>query len=222
MQKRTLNYLIKIAKNIFTYFKHNMKTSPINFTGIKNTGYCWVNKEINNHHLSKCSLNTQLTYSDKKEYENLISRYPRFRNEIASNFANIEMQQDVSNKGITYILKLNDGILNPFDENERPVMNFVKNLLKKVETKKEKDFVVNKDYISSDDCHFGIVYDDDFDKYMDGTAGTIGICGNQPIPDKYHDDVLEVLHEPPLVKGGARYLSSFIETLNKMYENSKY
>ena len=71
-----------------------MRISPINFTGIKNTGYCWVNNELNGHKLMKINLNTQLTQEDKKEYRSLIKKYPDYKNKIASDFANIEFQSD--------------------------------------------------------------------------------------------------------------------------------
>lgn len=193
-----------------------MKITPINFTGIKNTGYCWVNKEIGDNKFLKCSLNTQLTYSDKREYQNLMDENPRFRNKINPNFANIELRQYSSPKQVNYILKLNGDILDAEDETERPVINFINKLLNKIKTQNDKDFVVNKDYITGDDCHFGIIYNENFDRYMNGKDGTIGVCGNQIIPSKYHDDVLEILHEPNLVKGGAGFISTIFDVFRKL------
>lgn len=193
--------------------------SPINFTGIKNTGYCWINNENKNNLHTKISLNTQLTYKDKKQYDELIRQFPDYKNEVASNFANIELDQDIYDTNIRHIIKLNGIMLDPTNEDEKPVWNFVQKIIDKVKTQDIKDFEINKDYITSDDCHFGLIYDEDFDKYINRENGVIGLFENTKLQAKHHDSILEVLHTPELVKSGAKYLSTFIEIINQATNN---
>ncbi len=190
-----------------------MKTSAINFTGIKNTGYCWVTNTINDHKLMKINLNTQFTQENKKEYRNLIRKFPEYKNEIASDFANIEFQTDTFGNENHILMKLNGTLLNPTD-NDKSVWNFVEKTVNKIKNQDRKDFVVNKSYIESDDCHFGLIYNDDFDRYIDSTYGAIGLFGNKELPLKYHDDILETMHNPDIVKGGANYLATIIKSIN--------
>lgn len=196
-----------------------MKTSAINFTGIKNTGYCWVNNTINGHKLMKINLNTQFTQADKKDYQKLIRRFPEYKNEIASDFANIEVQSDFFENRYHVLMKLNGTFVDPTNE-DKTIWNFVENTVNKIKNQDQKDFVVNKSYLEGDDCNFGLIYNDDFDKYVDGTYGTIGLFGNKKLPLESHDDILEAMHDPTIVKGGANYISNLIKSINNAFRRN--
>lgn len=193
-----------------------MKTSNINFTGIKNAGYCWINNNSEDHNCMKANLNAQLTSSDYKEYQKLLKKYPDYKNKVVPNFVNIELQSDSFASFQGLYMKLNGVPISPL---EKPVWNFVQNVVNKIKKQPINDFKVNKDYIISDYCHYGLVYDTDFNDVITAKIGTIGLFGDKPLPLKDHDDILEVLHTPVLVKGGANYFSQIINMVNKSVDN---
>lgn len=195
-----------------------MKTSNINFTGIKNAGYCWINNNSEGHNCMKANLNAQLTSSDYKEYQKLLKKYPSYKNKFAPNFVNIELQSDSFESFRSLFMKLNGVLISPLEE-DKPVWNFVQNVVNKIKKQSINDFKVNKDYIISDACHYGLVYDTDFNDVINAEIGTIGLFGDKPLPLKHHDDILKVLHTPVLVKGGANYFSEIINGVNKSLEN---
>ena len=104
-------------------------------------------------------------------------------------------------------------MLDPTNQ-DSSVWNFVEKTVNKIKNQNKEDFVVNKSYIEGDDCHFGLIYNDDFDRYIDGTNGTIGLFGGEAMPLDCHDDILEIMHNPDVVKSGANYMANIIKGIN--------
>ncbi len=190
-----------------------MKVSQINFTGLKNTGYCWVRDKLNDQELIRMSLNTELTGKDKNDYYKIMRNYPGYENEIATNFLNIELLSGIQNDSLIIYLKLN-GVPVSFVKDNYEILKYLNGVVNKIKNKDSNDFVVNKSYIESSACRYGLIYGNDFDEYIDGTYGTIGLFGGKRFPHSYNNKIMEIMHDSFIVKGGANFISKIISNVN--------
>lgn len=191
----------------------------VNFTGIKNVGYehaYYASQEKRADNILAGDtqwLNIQLTddYNGKhltgfkKALEKSGLSYSDYRNPVNKDFLNLaidmEVYDDDGDGEVEQQFILNDMPLRVNDET-LPMFSFLAKLLNEIIHKPSKEFVVNKDYLDSDDVNNGL-------------ALSINM---EEIFEEDYDDVIREAHEPSVVKDGAECMHNVImETMEDYF-----
>ena len=133
----------------------------INFTGIKNIRSTRIMSPDNN--MEAVVINAQLTDDyDGKDLSNFKETLSRsgvkenYLNPVNQNFVNIIGQKVLTENGIDTKIILNNTPL-PAKRNTVPLFSFLAKLTRDIKAKPDEKFVVNKDYLESDDFNEGII-----------------------------------------------------------------
>lgn len=182
----------------------------VSFTGFKNAGYLTV-ANIGEEPVEVYQSNIQLTDDkdgkDLTEFKNVLRKTGgNFINPINKDFVNIECvsspnTDEYGEDGVERFLLLNQQEVEVCDEN-LPIFSFLAKLTRNIAKKPLNDFVVNKDYLTSDDCRYGV---------MSG-ADMVDIVGEES-----YKPVVEMIHEPERVVSGAKMQNSFIQSVMMDY-----
>lgn len=186
----------------------------INFTGIKNVGSL---SSKSTHPLLPIELhvlNVQMTddYNGKdlSEYRKVLNKTSNngtsFFNSIAPDFLNIHVLkfEDNTNNVITKYI-VNGHVLKISDSNI-PIIEFISKITKKISKTNEKDFIINKDYLDSDEFRYGFVPGNDID---------ISLGSNATSETK--EDLRKTIHTPRSVKKCAEKIHNNIHNTMLKY-----
>ena len=148
-------------------------------------------------------INIQFTddYSGKHltEYKKIMNKYPQYKNEFNNNFLNfLQISNDNQN-----LLVVNSKPLDLNDQN-LSLVSFIAKTLKEISQKKPQEFIVNKDYLLSDDFSKGFI------PHMDL---------NEVTSEDFTASLAEDFHEPETVKTGSQnMISRLTEIMMKYFE----
>ena len=194
----------------------------INFTGIKNIGYenssiNYVDKKFSpdakailgvgdSTIKTECHwLNIQLTddYNGKhlsgykKAMQDSGLSTKDYRNPINGNFLNFLVSEEVyDDLGVVVAedeFYINDQKVYLSDET-LPIFSYISKLIREISKKPEKDFIVNRDYLTSEDASKGIVIGNDLQKHYAGD----------------YDNEIKRIHNPRKIKVGAEIMDKIV------------
>ena len=194
----------------------------INFTGIKNIGFiqsCCIYKPAENSNGTNTVLtqeeypvqrngylmNIQLTddYNGKhltnfkKALEKSGLSFNEYKHPVNKNFLNILAAEDTYDEG-EFEESYSDFTLNgkslEVTDKTLPIFSYLAKLVREISQKPKKEFVVNSDYLVSDDLNEGLIIGQDMQK----------ICGKD-----FENAILDA-HDPKVVKYGAAAIDDII------------
>ena len=194
----------------------------INFTGIKNIGYenssiNYTNKKVSpevrallgvgdSTIKTECHwLNIQLTddyngnhlsgYKKAMQDSGLSTR--EYRNPINGNFLNFLVSEEVyEDLGVEIAedeFYINDEKVYLTDET-LPIFSYISKLVREISKKPEKDFIVNRGYLTSEDAKRGIVIGNDLQEHYAGD---------------YNKEIKRI-HNPKKIKKGAEIMDKIV------------
>ena len=181
----------------------------VSFTGFKNAGYLTATR-IGEEPVEVYQSNIQLTDDangkDLTEFKNVIQKTGgNFINPINRDFVNIECVRrpytDDYGDGVENFIFLNQREVEVCDKN-LPIFSFLAKLTRNIAKKPLNDFVVNKNYLGSDNCRYGVM------------AGTdiVDIVGKEN-----YLPVVEMMHKPEIVVDGVKRQNAFIQSIMMDY-----
>ena len=162
----------------------------VNFKGFKNIGTLGPAKSTGAKDVLNI-FNMQLTDdyngNDLSEYKKVISNHPELINTVNPYFMNLISFNFNGKEG----LFLNGKKL-PLNDDNLDVYSFVVKAFKKIAMQKTDKFVVNRDYLTSDDFYNGFTqfFDIKFDN----------------LPRDKYAQIVNILHDPSIVKESAKSL----------------
>lgn len=194
----------------------------VNFTGIKNIGFiqsCCIYKPAEHSNGTNTVItqeeyplqrdgylmNIQLTddYNGKhltnfkKALEKSGLSFYEYKHPVNKNFLNILATEDTYDEG-EFEESYSDFTLNgkPLEVTDKtlPLFSYLAKLVREISLKPKKEFVVNSDYLASDDLNEGLIIGQDMQK----------ICG------KDFEKVILDAHDPKFVKNGAAAIDNII------------
>ena len=153
--------------------------------------------DYNGKHLSAYKKALQKAELSAKEYENPINK----------NFLNIYISDDIIQEEHSKYTE-NEILINnkevALNDKTLPFFSYLAQLIREIAQKPEKDFIVNKDYIDSDDAKLGI---------------TIGNNMEEIFKEDYQEVLKDTL-DPENVKEGAKMMDNVImKFMQKYFEN---
>lgn len=148
-------------------------------------------------------INMQLTddFNGKhlSEYKKLIAKHPEYKNPIANNFLNFVLLETADDS----VFILNNKELKVSDD-KLDIISFFTNNIKKIANQNQKDFVVNKDYLDSEDFARGFF---------------IGTDLNEDYTEEGIKSISRYTHNIPKVKEGAqKLLDNITEIMTNYFE----
>lgn len=184
----------------------------VNFKGFKNVGYHQVNSaslpfSLDGSNIESSLLNVQYTddYNGKDltEYRSLIKKHPQYRNHVNPDFMNVILYKDDKSNRLPKMLF--NGRTLAFNDENLDIFSFVARSSKKISEQSKDKFVINNDYLESDDFFEGFV--------PFGSLKIDFLMSNEVIKR------IRELHNPEKVKEGAKDLldkitSAVIDYLN--------
>ena len=177
----------------------------VSFTGFKNAGYLTI-ANIGEVPVEVYQSNIQLTDDkdgkDLTEFRNVLRKTGgNFINPINCDFVNIEcvsrLYTDEDGDGVENFMLLNQREVEVCDKN-LPIFSFLAKLTRNLAKKPLNEFVVNKDYLESDDCRYGVM----------AGADMVDLVGEES-----YLPVVEMLHEPERVVSGVKGQNEFIQSI---------
>ncbi len=194
----------------------------INFTGIKNIGYerryyeqSSVNdqneefddedfEEKEQEHFINLELTDDIYGKDLTEYKNIIktTNLRNYTNPINPNFLNLMISKaevtDHLGKAKDYQLWINKSD-NEFIVNDQnlKMISFIAKILRKISNTPEEKFIVNKDYINSDDAKNGVALGENLEETY----------------EQYYDEAIKQIHDPKNVKKGALEMNNILQEI---------
>lgn len=216
----------------------------INFTGIKNIGYARLFSSEDQQPFTRDIINMELTNDAKNkdlfEYQKLVADYPAYKNDINDKYLNLEFE---AKKMVGYNvgrLKINGKVLHFKEEENRPILNFVKGMVDKVSKLKINDFKKDKMYLLSKEAQNGFIYNEDPIDYISGFSGHIDFIEGTDLANKLEnlynaenlteaqakklfrvtDDIIDILHDPLYVHNGSVYMKALLKQCDTSIEGS--
>ncbi len=120
-----------------------------------------------------------------------------YKHPINKDFLNIYLTNDVyedeSVKEHENIVYVNDKEI-PLEDKTLPVFSYIAKLLTEITQKPEKDFIVNRDYMKSEELRQGFLIGEDL----------------SDTEDEYYTPYLEDAHKPSAVKHGANVMKDIV------------
>ena len=171
----------------------------VSFTGFKNASSLKVVDPRNGD--TAIGINVQLTDDsygkELSEFKDVLKKNENtkiYRNPINSSFLNVAALRSTEGNARQSILVLNGKPLNPSDET-LGLYSFIAKLTRELVSTKPEKFVVNRDFLDSEDLRYGLIVGQDMKEF----------CG-----DKY-DEVVSRIHNPAQVKIGAQVVNNAIQ-----------
>lgn len=179
----------------------------VSFTGFKNAGYLAI-ANIGEEPVEVYQSNIQLTDDkdgkDLTEFRNVLKKTGGdFINPINRDFVNIECvsrhytDEDDDGDGVENFVLLNQREVEVCDKN-LPIFSFLAKLTRNMAKKPLNEFVVNKDYLESNDCRYGVM----------AGADMVDLVGEES-----YLPVVKMLHEPERVVSGVKGQNAFIQSI---------
>ena len=190
----------------------------INFTGIKNVGYTqryYTQKgeyvktgdeftEVENEHFINFELTDDFNGNDLSEYKRIIrtTDLHNFVNPVNPNFLNIMISKDVVTDNLgpkkDYQIWINDSDRElEIKHKNLAMMSFIAKMLRKAANMPENKFVVNRDYLDSDDAKSAIIMGENLeDTYKE-----------------LHPAKIRKIHSPKNVKRGAEEMNDLVKDM---------
>lgn len=181
----------------------------VSFTGFKNAGYLTI-ANIGEEPVEVYQSNIQLTDDkdgkDLTEFKNILKKTGgHFINPLNKDFMNIECVSrpytDEDGDWNDNFVLLNQQEVEVCDKN-LPIFSFIAKLTRNIAKKPLNEFVINKDYLESDDCRYGVM----------AGADMVDLVGEES-----YLPVVEMLHEPERVVNGVKAQNAFIQSLMMDY-----
>lgn len=214
--------------------------SPINFTGIKNIGYANIYKNTPEQKNSRVVMNMELTDDNNRDlsaYRKILAKHPEFKNEVNDKYMNIEYETLKQDNCIFARVKLNGNIIIPDAENFSAI-NFMRNIVNRISRFKNKDFKTDDDHHLMKEAQEGLIYNEHFDNYIDGSCGRLKLLDGTDLTEKFDyylntanleitedeeeilydamDNIVAALHEPAYVHNGAVYMDALLNGYSKL------
>lgn len=201
------------------------RNMQVSFSGLKNIGYKmnvyqYAPDDKNNVEAPDCMhkddfLNVQLiddfNGKDRSEFNDAIkksgaSAAKYSNNKINKDFLNIALTvdedlDDIGIKKTEYTVYLNDNELKLKDKS-LPIFDYIAKLTRRIAAMNDNKFVVNNDYLESDDAATGIELGEDL---------------RETVKTSQYGDAIEFIHSPQNVKTGSKIINDNIQKMMTKY-----
>ena len=181
---------------------------PINFTGIKNTGYFRIIDPINkeDNKIFSTMLTDDYTGEDLSEYRKVVNatglRYNPLNNTMITLYIK-KMHPESDFEKPKYEFFLNATPLEVNDKNLK-MFSYLAKTTKKIINKKDNEIIVNKDFLESDDLRYGMIPKFDLVNILKGFKTDYKTC-------------VEYLFNKQSAKEGAKDVNDCIQDAMEQY-----
>jgi len=129
---------------LFSFYTKQGEIMQVNFTGIRNISSIEMQTSQNKYLIINAELTNDKYGNDLDEYKNFLRKNPNnFYNPINSKFVNITTLDSNDIYFNHKLLEINDSNL--------PICTYMAKLTQKIANKNPQEFIINKDYVTSDE-----------------------------------------------------------------------